>query len=160
MPLSILIGITNTISSFPLAYTFIFSESAEAFKFVNAYCKELFFQDDCLGPTVILGDFSLGLSAAMVRKAGISVVEARINQAYELLNHLDALGSNCTLQLCSWNAAEALKAWLIKERYPKEVREKKDVRLHSLIWNSIKSPSLAELNLNQEILAASLRPKE
>lgn len=160
MLLSILVGITNTISSFPLAYTFISSKSAEAFKFLNAYCKEIFFRDNCPGPTVLLGDFSLGLSAAMVRKAGISVLEAGINQAYELFNHLDALGRNCTLQLCSWNAAEALKAWLIEERYPKEVREKKDVGLHSLIWNWIKSPSLAELNLNQEILAASLHPKE
>ncbi len=108
----------------------------------------------------MLGDFSLGLSAAMVRKAGISVVEAGINQAYELVNHLDVLGSDCTLQLCSWHAAEAFKARLIKEGYPKEVREEKDVGLHSLIWNWIKSPSVAELNLNREILAASPRPKE
>lgn len=43
MPLSILVRITNTISNFPLAYTFISSESAEAFKFVNTYCKEFFF---------------------------------------------------------------------------------------------------------------------
>lgn len=114
--LSILIGITNTMSSFPLAYTFISSESTEAFKFLNACCKELFFWDDCPGPVVMLDDFSLGLSAAMVRKAGISVVEAGINQAYELVNHLDALGSDCTLQLCFWHAAEAFKAWLIKRR--------------------------------------------
>lgn len=160
MPLSILVGVTNTMSTFPLAYTFISSESAEAFKFVNACCKELFFWDYCPGPAVMLGDFSLGLSAAMVRKAGISVVEARINQAYELVNHLDALGSDCTLQLCSWHAAEAFKARLIKEGYVKEVREEKDVELHSLIWNWIKSPSVPELNLNREILAASLRPKE
>lgn len=43
MPLSILLGVTNTISSFPVAYTFISSESAEAFKFINACYKELFF---------------------------------------------------------------------------------------------------------------------
>lgn len=49
---------------------------------------------------------------------------------------------------------------MIKEGYPKEVREEKDVGLHSLIWNWIKSPLVAELNLNREILAASLRPKE
>ena len=35
MPLSILVGITNTMSSFPLAYIFISSESVEVFKFVN-----------------------------------------------------------------------------------------------------------------------------
>lgn len=58
----------------------------------------------------MLGDFSLGLSAALVRSAGISIVEAGMNQAYELVTHLDALGSDCTLQLCSWHAVEALKA--------------------------------------------------
>lgn len=55
----------------------------------------------------MLGDFSLGLSAAMVKKAGISMVEGGINQAYKMVNHLDALESDCTLQLCSWHAAEA-----------------------------------------------------
>ena len=160
MLLSILAEVTNTMASFPVAYTFIFSESAEAFKFVNACCKELFFWDDCPGPPVMLGDFSLGLSAAMSKNAGISIAEADMNQAYELVNHLDALGSDCTLQLCSWNAAEALKALLIKKRYPKEVREQKEVGLYSLIWNWIKLPTVTELNLNREILAANLQPKE
>ncbi len=107
MPLSILVGIANTMVSFPMAYTFIFSQSVEAFKFVNACCKELFFWDNCPGPSVILRDFLIGLSAAMARNAGISIVEAGMNQGYELVNHLDALGSDCTLQLCSWHAAEA-----------------------------------------------------
>lgn len=49
---------------------------------------------------------------------------------------------------------------MIKEGYPKDIREEKDVGLHSLIWNWIKSPTVTELNLNREILAASLRPKE
>lgn len=32
--------------------------------------------------------------------------------------------------------------------------------MNILIWNWIKSPTINELNLNREILAASLRPKE
>ena len=158
MPLSILLGVTNTMSSFPAAYTFISSESAEAFKFINACCKELFFWDDCPGPAVMLGDFSLGLSAAMIKKAGVSMVETGMNQAYEMVNHLDALESDCALQWCSWHAAEAVKARLIKEGYPKETREAKDVGIHSLIWNWIQSPTINELHLNRQILAASLRP--
>lgn len=110
MPLSILVGITNTIFSFPLAYTFISFESAKAFKFVNTYCKKLFFWDDCPGPVVMLGIFHLAYQRHMVRKAGILVVKAGISQAYELVNHLDALESDCILQLCSWHALEALKA--------------------------------------------------
>lgn len=64
------------------------------------------------------------------------------------------------MQLCSWHTAEALKAQLIKKGYPKEIRKQKDIGLHSLICNWIKLPSVVELNLNQEILAISLRPKE
>lgn len=47
MPLSILLGVKNTMSSFPVAYTSISLESVEAFKVINACCKELFFWDDC-----------------------------------------------------------------------------------------------------------------
>lgn len=56
----------------------------------------------------MLGDFSLGLSVAMVRKAGISLAEAGINQVYELVNHLDILGSDCTLLLAYCESFEGL----------------------------------------------------
>lgn len=160
IPLSILLGITNTILSFPMAYTFISLESAEAFKFINACCKELFFWDNCSSPAMMLGDFSLRLFAAMIKKAGISMVEASINQVYEMVNHLDALETDYTLQLYSWHAAEAVKIRLIKEDCPKEIREAKDIGIHILIWNWIKSPIVNELNLNCKILVASLHPKE
>ncbi len=66
----------------------------------------------------MLEDFSLGLSAAIVRNADKSMVEASMNQGYKLVNRLDALGGDFTLQLYSWYAYEALKARFIKERYP------------------------------------------
>ncbi len=88
------------------------------------------------------------------------MVEDRMNQAYEMVNHLDARESDCNLQLYSWHSAEAAKARLIKEGYPKEIREAKDIRIHSLIWNWIQSPTVNELHLNRQILAAILRPKE
>lgn len=83
--------------------------------------------------------FFTGISAALIKKAGISMVEAGMNQVYEMVNHLDILGTDCTLQLGSWHAAEVVKARLIKEGYPKEIREAKDVGIHTLIWNWIKS---------------------
>ncbi len=43
---SILLGVTNTMSSFPVAYIFIFSKFVEAFKFINACYKELFFFEE------------------------------------------------------------------------------------------------------------------
>lgn len=92
MPLSILVGVTNTMTSFPLAYTFIYSKSIETFKFVNICCKKLFFWDDYPGPVVIMGVFSLSLLVVMVKNVNISIVEGGINQAYKLVNHLNALG--------------------------------------------------------------------
>ncbi|KJZ68301.1 hypothetical protein HIM_12309 [Hirsutella minnesotensis 3608] len=41
LPLSVMVGITNTGKTFPLAFAFIKSESAEAFEFVNAQLAEL-----------------------------------------------------------------------------------------------------------------------
>ncbi|XP_044717077.1 MULE transposase domain-containing protein [Hirsutella rhossiliensis] len=41
LPLSVIVGITNTGKTFPLAFAFITSESAEAFEFVNAQLAEL-----------------------------------------------------------------------------------------------------------------------
>ena len=87
MPLSKLLGVTNTMSSFPVAYALIFSESAKAFKFINACCKELFFEDNWPCLSVMLRDFSLRFSLAMVKKTGISMVEDRMNQTYEMVNH-------------------------------------------------------------------------
>ncbi len=40
------------------------------------------------------------------------------------------------------------------------MREQKEVGLHSLIRNWIQLPLVMELNLNREILAASLGPKK
>ena len=66
LPLSVIVGITNTSKTFPVAYCFITSESTEAFEFVNTQLKELVFYD-CPGPAVIVGDFNKGLAAAMAR---------------------------------------------------------------------------------------------
>ena len=49
----------------------------------------------------MLRNFSIDLSVAMLKNAGISIIEETINQIYELINHLDALRSNCTLQFYS-----------------------------------------------------------
>ncbi len=65
MPLSVLIGVTNIFKTFSVAYCFVTSESVEVFSFINAYVRDLIFHDNCLGPSVMLGDFSTGLASAM-----------------------------------------------------------------------------------------------
>lgn len=64
MPLSTIIGITNTMKTFPIGYCFITSESAEAFNFIHSSLQDMVFYD-CPGPSVVLGDFTAGLSASM-----------------------------------------------------------------------------------------------
>lgn len=67
IPLSILLGITNTGSSFPIAYCYITSESRESFMFMFACMQELMFYNDCPSPYVLIGDFAAGLGAAMMK---------------------------------------------------------------------------------------------
>lgn len=101
MPLSILLGVTNTLASFSVAYCFKSFESADAFIFIHACCNEIFFWDNCPGPEVMLGDFSLGLSAALAKTTQTTMAEAGMEQVSQLVNQVDSIGTNCTLQFCS-----------------------------------------------------------
>ena len=165
MPLSVLIGTTNLGRSFPVAYCFISSESAEAFTFMWACLKELFFYDDCPGPAVILGDFSLGLGAAMkqVAKNNTSIAFQEMQVAWELQHQLDAEGTLVALQLCSWHAAEAIKARLTREGYPVAIKNKlflPEPMGGRLVWKWIHSSTKEALEVNREKLLDELRVKD
>ena len=76
-----LVGITNTNQTFPAAYCYITSESAERFTFLFDCMKDIFFHDTCPGPRVILGDFAAGLTAAMHKKRAKEInPDAAINR--------------------------------------------------------------------------------
>ncbi|KAM4058334.1 MULE transposase [Hirsutella rhossiliensis] len=108
LPLSVIVGITNTGKTFPLAFAFITSESAEAFEFVNAQLAELVWYD-CPPPQVVLGDQTKGLVAAMAAS------QARADPQGE---------DGQILQLCEWHAAENFKKRLLDSgKYTKERRE-------------------------------------
>lgn len=165
MPLSVLIGTTNLGRTFPIAYCFISSESAEAFAFMWACLKELFFYDDCPGPAVILGDFSLGLGAAMkqVAKNHTSIAEQEMRVAWELQHQLDAEGTLVALQLCSWHGAEAIKARMTREGYPAAVKNKlflPEPEGERLVWKWIHSPTKEALEINRGKLLDELRIKD
>jgi hypothetical protein len=68
LPLSVMVGIDNTRATFPIAYCYITSESAASFKWIAEQLTKLAFWD-CPKPTLIVGDFSKGLRAAVVAKA-------------------------------------------------------------------------------------------
>lgn len=118
LPISALIGKTNTQQIFHVAYCLITLESTEAFAFITQCMNYLFFYDDCPRPAVTIGDFSSGLSAEVLRRRKQTRSEACMDAARELGDRMIGKGDTHTLQLCSWHAAEAIKKRLITEGYP------------------------------------------
>ena len=166
LPLSVLVCVTNTLKTVPIAYCFIESESTEAFLFMNDCMKDLFFYDDCRGPGVLLGDFAAGLTAAMVKKRTNlltvsedqlgTIAQAGMEVAWQLSSQMDELGSDCFLQLCNWHAAEAIKKRLTREGYPLEKRKE----LANMVWTYIKSETLEDLERNRGVLMDHLHQKD
>jgi MULE transposase domain len=68
LPLSVMVGVDNTGSTFPLAFCYITSESAVSFEWIANQLTDLIFYD-CPEPKLIIGDFSKGLGAAVAAKA-------------------------------------------------------------------------------------------
>ncbi len=73
-----------------------------------------------------------------------------------MAHELDHAGTNCTIQLCSWHTAEAIKKRLITEGYHVDKRKE----LVNLIWSWIESPTLEELAEKRSELIAKLCPQE
>lgn len=154
MLLSVLLGITNTGSSFPAAYCFISSEAKDSFLFMFACMEEFMFHDQCVGPNVILRDFAVRLGVAMVKAVN---PEKCLKEKQSPHGKCHKLWTPPTLQLCSWHVAEAIKKKLIKAgSYPLEIRKE----LTSLIWVWIQSSSLDLLEKNRQKLLQKLNPAE
>lgn len=66
--LNVIVGIDNTGSTFPSAYCYITLESSASFKWIAEQLTDLCFADG-LEPTLVCGDFSKGLGAAVAAKA-------------------------------------------------------------------------------------------
>jgi hypothetical protein len=141
LPLSVIVDITNTGKTFPLAFAFITSESAEAFESVNAQLAELVWYD-CPPPRVVLGDQSKGLTAAM------AVSQGRTDQGYR---------DGQILQLCEWHVAQNFKKRLLDSgNYTKERREE----LPRFIWDYIQSLDEMQLEERRGKLLAEFREPE
>lgn len=143
LPLSVIVGITNTGKTFPLAFAFITSESAEAFEFVNAQLAELVWYD-CPPPQVVLGDQSKGLTAAMAAYQGGP------DRGHQDRNEQ-------ILQLCECHVAQNFKKRLLDSgNYTKERREE----LSRLVWDYIQSRDETQLEERRGKLLAELREPE
>ena len=74
--LLILIYIINTLRTFLIAYYYITSKLVKVFTFMNSYIKKLFFYKNCRGITILLGDFAINLTTAIIVKRKLSLLEA------------------------------------------------------------------------------------
>jgi hypothetical protein len=82
LPLSVMVSIDNTGATFPVAYCYITSESAASFKWIAEQLTKLAFWD-CPKPTLIVGDFSKGLRAAIAAKAATNLA-AKVAESVSL----------------------------------------------------------------------------
>jgi hypothetical protein len=120
LPLSVMVGITNTGKTFPLAYCYITSESAKSFDFVGGELTKYVFYD-YLEATIICADFTKGLGAAIaaqvLRESGVEAeaVQERHLEPSELPDVTTLqMGSGgkeeeTTLQLSEWHAVKAIQ---------------------------------------------------
>lgn len=128
LPLSSMVGITNTGHTFPFAYCYITSESAKSFEFIAGELTKYVFYD-CPEPAVIIADFTRGLEAAIAAKAQLDSCveedkECKLLGVQEVLIDGASERARIWLQLCEWNATEAIKKRLIHAgKYTKERRE-------------------------------------
>jgi len=137
LPLSVMVGIDNTGKTFLIANCYITSESAASFKWILEQLTDLAFYD-CPEPTLIYGDFSKGLGAAVAAKATSDLAgtaptdkvlpqePSSIFEATEVIvGEATSNPSPMKLQLCEWHAVKAIKRRLVVVgRYKKDQREK------------------------------------
>jgi hypothetical protein len=138
MPLSFLVGITNTGTTFSIAFVFISAESGAMFRWIHELLIELVFYD-CPLPKVAVGDFAKELMAAFIvareEADGETDDELVWTEQENIQNKIDIeLARQATnkdirktvLQLCEHHGAKAIKKKLTNS---KGYSKKKDSRL-------------------------------
>jgi hypothetical protein len=176
-----MVGIDNTGHTFPMAFMFITSESAKSFQFASECLTDLCFYN-CPQPSLMCGDFSKGLGAAVALQALLelakaskenedsfvnidNVVDGEVEGAGEFLEGdtiivdvVVGLKGECTrLQLCEWHAIEAIKRRFVNcGRYSKDTREV----LINLLNQWVKASDLESLENARRALLSQLRSEE
>jgi hypothetical protein len=96
LPLTILTDISNTGDSFPMAFSFLPSESKVSFDFIFEFLKELVWEE-YLPPNVIVGDQAKGLAASLPHSMPSTIG-----------------------QFCEWHAFENIRKHLLDHGYAKK----------------------------------------
>jgi hypothetical protein len=183
LPLLVMVGIDNTRTTFPMAYMFITSKSAESFRFASRQLTDLCFYD-CPKAAIICGDFSKGLGLAIALKAredaGLAgrlrrlgtprdddFVDIDDREALEIERIKSLLegetivvdvgvGDNSAriiLQLCEWHAIKAIKRRLV--HLGQYSKESKE-EIIDLLNKWIKAPTICQIEEAQKTLLAHL----
>ena len=132
LPLTIVTGISNTGASFPLAFSFLPSESKVCFDFIFQSLKELVWEEYA-PPVVVVGDLAQGLAASLP----LSMPDS-------------------TPQYCEWHAFESIKKHLIDSGYAKE----KLNTTKPLIWSYLQAETPSALETNRAKLLKALKSPE
>lgn len=137
-------GVLNTNKTFPVAFSFCPSESAESIGFMWECLKAECFVDGISPTRVVIGDWAAGLIAS-----------------------IPIAFPDCQFQGCDWDAVQAMTKWYRREgNYTSEEtlqagQTKADLRVPGLThfsWRYIQSESIEELQTNRAALIALLRP--
>lgn len=146
LPLLVAVGITNENKTFPIAFSYCASESAEAFIFFFESLRTELFNSYVPEPAVILSDLALGIISAF--------------DTHLIMPHSQ-------LQFCTWHVAKA-----IRERFHRTGRYTYDeitgwrdtdgshIGLTNLIWAYIQSESEQLLETNRAALLDALQVPE
>jgi hypothetical protein len=187
MPLQVVYGVDNTMTTFPLIQAFITSESADTFRFIDDILREHFFWD-CPSMAVIIGDFAKGLTAAVAQLAAEQAMKAReaeketmtVNQGHGVevpSPSLEAVPADTIVVDWVAQTEEFLMIgrgdivilqrceWHAVEAIKKRLIHKgysKDKRneLVDLIWKWVKAPTFEILEHTSNALLSKLRPEE
>jgi MULE transposase domain len=133
LPLLTAVGITNSGTTFPVAFSYCPSENRESFVFFFECLKRECFINNIPPCSVVIGD-----------------------QAGGLISALPIVLPSAILQSCDWHAVQAMLKRFRSSGYKKDNVE----ILQDLCWIYIKSSTLQELETNRQKLIDTLRPAE
>ena len=132
LPLTIVTGISNTGDSFPVAFSFLPSESKVSFDFIFENLKEIVWQE-FPPPRVVIGDQAKGLIASLPDSMPGSIG-----------------------QFCEWHAFENIKKRLQDKGYAKDKIE----TTKPLIWDYLQANTTTTLQTSKAKLLKALKSPE
>ena len=132
LPLTVITGISNTGDSFPVAFSFIPSESKVCFDFIFKALKELVWEE-YPPPRIVIGDQAQGLAVSL---------------PYSLPGSVG--------QFCEWHAFENIRKCLQDKGYAKE----KLNNTKPLIWSYLHADTSKALTIAKAKLLKALKSPE